>query len=35
VHVASSWSLHGDQSRDGWVDATGCIKLFYPTLSFS
>jgi hypothetical protein len=30
VHVTSSWRLRGDKAEDGWVDATGCIGLFYP-----
>jgi hypothetical protein len=29
VHVESSWRLHGDEVEDGWVDAMGCIGLFY------
>jgi hypothetical protein len=30
VHMASSWRLRGDKAKDGWVDAMGCIGLFYP-----
>jgi hypothetical protein len=30
VHVASSRRLRGDEVEDGRVDATGCIRLFYP-----
>jgi hypothetical protein len=30
VHVASSRRLFGDEAEDGWVDAMGCIILFYP-----
>jgi hypothetical protein len=30
VHVASSQRLHGDETEDERVDATDCIKLFYP-----
>jgi hypothetical protein len=30
VHVVSSWRSHGDEAEDGRVDATGCIRLFYP-----
>jgi hypothetical protein len=29
VHVASSWRSRGDEAEDGWVDAMGCIGLFY------
>jgi hypothetical protein len=29
VHVASSWRSRGDEAKDGWVDAIGCIGLFY------
>jgi hypothetical protein len=32
VHVASSRRLHGDEAKDRWVDAMGCIGLFYPSL---
>jgi hypothetical protein len=32
VDVVPSWSLHRDQVEDGWVDATGCIGLFYPKI---
>jgi hypothetical protein len=30
MHVASLRSSHEDEVKDGWVDATGCIRLFYP-----
>jgi hypothetical protein len=30
VHVASLWRSCGDEAEDGWVDATGCIRVFYP-----
>jgi hypothetical protein len=30
VHVASSWRLCKDEVKDRRVDATGCIRLFYP-----
>jgi hypothetical protein len=30
VHVASSWRSHRVEAEDGWIDATGCIRLFYP-----
>jgi hypothetical protein len=29
VHVASSRRSHEDEAKDGWVDTTGCIRLFY------
>jgi hypothetical protein len=29
VHVASLQRSRGDEAEDGWVDATGCIRLFY------
>jgi hypothetical protein len=32
VHVASSWRSCGDEAEDGQVDATGCIRLFYPNI---
>jgi hypothetical protein len=35
VHVASLWRSRGVEAEDGWIDAMGCIGLFYPTLSFS
>jgi hypothetical protein len=34
VHMASLRRSRGDEAEDGWVDATGCIRLFYPTLPF-
>jgi hypothetical protein len=30
VHVTSSQRSRGDKVEDGWVDAMGCIELFYP-----
>jgi hypothetical protein len=30
VHVASSQRSHRDEAEDGRVDATECIRLFYP-----
>jgi hypothetical protein len=30
VHVASLRRSRGDEAEDGWVDATGCTRLFYP-----
>jgi hypothetical protein len=30
VHVTLLWRSHGDEVEDAWVDATGCIGLFYP-----
>jgi hypothetical protein len=30
VHVALSWRSRGDKVKDGRVDTTGCIGLFYP-----
>jgi hypothetical protein len=35
VHVASSWRSRGDEVKDGWVNATGYIELFYPNFVFS
>jgi hypothetical protein len=29
AYVTSLWRLRGDEAEDGWVDATGCIGLFY------
>jgi hypothetical protein len=26
----SSQRSHGDEAEDGWVNAMGCIKIFYP-----
>jgi hypothetical protein len=34
-YVASSRRSHGDEAKDGRVDAMGCIGLFYPNLMFS
>jgi hypothetical protein len=33
VHMTSSWRLHGDEAKDRWVDAMGCIGLFYPNFT--
>jgi hypothetical protein len=33
VHVASSRRSHRDEAEDGRVDATGCIRLFYPNFT--
>jgi hypothetical protein len=33
MYMASSWRPRGDEAKDGWVDATGCIRLFYPNLA--
>jgi hypothetical protein len=33
VNVASSWRSCGDEAEDRWVDATGCIRLFYPNFA--
>jgi hypothetical protein len=33
VHVVSSWRPRGDEAEDGWVNATGCIGLFYPNFA--
>jgi hypothetical protein len=30
VHVTSWWRSRGDEAEDGWVDAAGYIRLFYP-----
>jgi hypothetical protein len=30
VHVASSRRSRGDEVENGWIDAAGCIGLFYP-----
>jgi hypothetical protein len=30
VHVTLSQRSHEDEAEDGWVNATGCIRLFYP-----
>jgi hypothetical protein len=29
VHVTSSQRSRGDEIKDGWVDVTDCIRLFY------
>jgi hypothetical protein len=33
VHVTSSSRSCGDEAKDGWVDAMGCIGLFYPNFA--
>jgi hypothetical protein len=33
VHVASSRRSSGDEAKDGRVDTTGCIRLFYPNFT--
>jgi hypothetical protein len=33
VHVASSLRSCGDEAEDGRVNATGCIRLFYPNFA--
>jgi hypothetical protein len=33
VHVASSQRSYGDEAEDGWVDAMGCIRLFYSNFT--
>jgi hypothetical protein len=33
VHVASSQRSRGVEAKDGRVDATGCIRLFYPNFA--
>jgi hypothetical protein len=33
VHMASSWRSRGDEVEDRWVDAMGCIGLFYPNFA--
>jgi hypothetical protein len=33
VHVASLRRSHGDEARDGWVNVTDCIRLFYPNFA--
>jgi hypothetical protein len=33
VHMTSSRRLHGDKVKDGRVDATDYIRLFYPNFS--
>ncbi len=34
-HVASSWRLGREKAEDGWVDATGCVRPFYPKIIIS
>jgi hypothetical protein len=33
VHVASSWRSREYEVKDGQVDMTGCIELFYPNFA--
>jgi hypothetical protein len=33
VHLASSRRLRGNEAKDGRVNATGCIGLFYPNIA--
>jgi hypothetical protein len=33
VHVASSRRSRGVKVEDRWVDAMGCIRLFYPNFA--
>jgi hypothetical protein len=33
VHIASSWRSCGVEAEDGWVNAIGCIGLFYPNFA--
>jgi hypothetical protein len=33
MHMASSWRSRGDEAKDERVDATGCIRLFYPNFA--
>jgi hypothetical protein len=33
VHTTSSWRSCGDEAEDDRVDATGCIRLFYPNFT--
>jgi hypothetical protein len=33
VHMALSWMSRKDEAEDGWVNATGYIKLFYPNFA--
>jgi hypothetical protein len=33
VHVASSRRSCGDEAKDGRINATGCIRLFYPNFT--
>jgi hypothetical protein len=33
VYVTPLWRSRGDEAKDGWVDATGSIRLFYPNLA--
>jgi hypothetical protein len=33
VHVASSWRSREDEAEDGWIETTGCIRLFYPNFT--
>jgi hypothetical protein len=33
VPMTSSWRSHGDEVKNGWVDAMGCIRLFSPNFT--
>jgi hypothetical protein len=33
VHVVSLWRPREDEVKDRWVDATDCIRLFYPNVA--
>jgi hypothetical protein len=33
VHAATLWRSRGDKVKDERVNATGCIKLFYPSIA--
>jgi hypothetical protein len=33
VLVAASQRSCGDETKDGWVDVMGCIRLFYPNFA--
>jgi hypothetical protein len=33
VQVAPSWRLRRVQAKDGRVDATGCVRPFYPKIT--
>jgi hypothetical protein len=31
--MASSQRLRGVEVEDGWIDATGCVRPFYPKIT--
>jgi hypothetical protein len=33
VHVASLWRLCRVESKDGWIEETGCTGPFYPNFA--